>query len=91
VDHLIVGLAVFFSFITLIVVSMITKRMTHIERNINLLLRERNIDFTGATPVSERVRELATNPQTKIAAIKQYRDETGAGLAEAKAMVESIT
>lgn len=42
-------------------------------------------------PPSDRVRELARDPARKIEAIKAYREETGAGLAEAKEAVEAIT
>jgi hypothetical protein len=42
-----------------------------------------------AAPLSERVKELARDPGRKIEAIKAYREETGAGLAEAKEAVEA--
>jgi ribosomal protein L7/L12 len=41
-------------------------------------------------PLSERVKLLAGDPAKKIEAIKVYRDETGAGLAEAKEAVEEF-
>lgn len=40
-------------------------------------------------PLSEHVKHLASDPARKIEAIKVYREETGAGLAEAKEAVES--
>jgi hypothetical protein len=40
-------------------------------------------------PPSDRVKEIARDPARKIEAIKAYRAETGAGLAEAKEMVEA--
>jgi hypothetical protein len=41
-------------------------------------------------PPSDRVKQLARDPARKIEAIKVYREETGAGLAEAKLAVESF-
>ena len=38
---------------------------------------------------SDQVKELARHPTQKIAAIKRYREETGAGLKEAKDVVEA--
>jgi ribosomal protein L7/L12 len=46
----------------------------------------------GATPapaLSQHVKDIARDPSRKIAAIKAYRDETGAGLKEAKDAVEA--
>ena len=40
-------------------------------------------------PLSDRVKQLASDPSKKIEAIKVYREETGAGLAEAKDAVEA--
>ncbi len=44
------------------------------------------------TPVepSEPVKALARNPETRIAAIKAYREQTGLGLKEAMAVVDRI-
>jgi Ribosomal protein L7/L12 C-terminal domain len=44
----------------------------------------------GLGPVSDRVRVLASDPNRKIEAIKALQEETGLGLAEAKAAVEAI-
>ncbi len=47
----------------------------------------------GTVPIaamSDRVKELASDPSRKIEAIKLYREETGLGLAEAKEAVEQI-
>jgi hypothetical protein len=41
-------------------------------------------------PLSDRVKQLASDPTRKIEAIKVYREETGAGLAEAKEAVEAF-
>jgi ribosomal protein L7/L12 len=41
-------------------------------------------------PPSDRVKQLASEPARKIEAIKVYREETGAGLADAKEAIESF-
>ena len=64
-------------------------RLDRVERRLNLLLRHFNIDPAAGSPLSERVKGLADDPARKIEAIKAYREETGAGLAEAKAAVEA--
>ena len=69
------------------------KRLERTERKLNALLRHFGIDATqGTAPsdLSDRVKEIARNPKRKIEAIKVYREETGAGLAEAKEAVEAF-
>ena len=39
---------------------------------------------------SEKVRRLAADPSRKIDAIREYRQETGLGLLEAKEMIENL-
>ncbi|MDW5418841.1 hypothetical protein R6242_19920 [Iodobacter sp. CM08] len=39
---------------------------------------------------SEQVKRLASNPKTKIAAMKAYREQTGAELREAKEIIEAL-
>ena len=64
-------------------------RVGRIERKLNALLRHHGVDPTQGLPLSERVKQLADDPARKIEAIKVYREESGAGLAEAKEAVES--
>ena len=71
------------------IVSRTQARLDRVERRLNLLLRHFNIDPAPGSPLSERVKGLADDPARKIEAIKAYREETGAGLAEAKAVVEA--
>jgi hypothetical protein len=67
-------------------------RLRGLERKLNALLRHHGADLTqGYLPLSDRVKQLAADPGRKIEAIKAYREETGAGLAEAKEAIESIT
>ncbi len=67
----------------------LTDRVGRIERKLNALLRHHGVDPTRGLPLSERVKQLAGDPARKIEAIKVYREETGAGLAEAKEAVEA--
>jgi len=74
----------------------IVQRLDLILRQLLLLQRKADLALTHLgiqpppehSPLSERVRELAADPAKKIHAIKLYREETGAGLAEAKDAVE---
>jgi hypothetical protein len=63
-------------------------RLARIEHKLNLLLQHSGIEALGELRLSERVKEIARDPKRKIEAIKVYREETGAGLAEAKQAVE---
>lgn len=67
----------------------LTDRVGRVERKLNALLRHNGVDPTQGLPLSERVKRLADDPARKIEAIKVYREESGAGLAEAKAAVEA--
>jgi ribosomal protein L7/L12 len=65
-------------------------RISRMERKLNALLRHHGVDLTQGAPLSDRVKQLAGDPSQKIEAIKVYREETGAGLAEAKDAVEAF-
>ena len=67
-----------------------TARIGRIERKLNALLRHHGVDPAQKLPLSDRVKQLAGDPSRKIQAIKVYREETGAGLAEAKEAVETF-
>jgi ribosomal protein L7/L12 len=72
-----------------VTVSSMQARLERVERKLNALLRHSGIDAAEGSPLSDRVKALADDPARKIEAIKVYREETGAGLAEAKAAVEA--
>ena len=63
-------------------------RIRGIERKLNALLKHHGVDPTQGLGLSDRVKQLAADPGRKSEAIKVYREETGAGLAEAKEAVE---
>lgn len=68
----------------------IRRDVARVDRKLNLILQQLNISFDEFAVLSDRVKELARDPSRKIEAIKVYRDETGAGLAEAKETVEAF-
>ena len=61
-----------------------------VDRKLNLVLKQMGIIYEESFGLSERVRELARDPSRKIEAIKVYREETGAGLKDAKDAVEAL-
>jgi ribosomal protein L7/L12 len=62
-------------------------RLARVEEKLDLLLTHAGLDYTPA-PKATWQAVADEGPARKIAAIKAYRDETGAGLAEAKRAVE---
>lgn len=63
-------------------------RLARVEQKLDLLLTHAGLDYTPATKDAWQV--LADQgPAHKIAAIKAYREETGAELADAKRAVEA--
>src|SRR5262249_19019814 len=69
-------------------VTQIRERLVRNERKLNALLQHFSIHPPPA--LSDRVKDLARDPLRKIEAIKVYREETGASLAEAKEAVEAF-
>ncbi len=62
-------------------------RLARVEQKLDLLLTHAGLDYTPAPKTAWQA--LADEgPARKIAAIKAYREETGAGLADAKRAVE---
>ena len=57
---------------------------------VELLLRHAGIDRSKLAEPSERVKELAQQSSQRIEAIKAYREETGADLRAAKAVIEAL-
>ena len=83
-----IGAIIFFGIVTLMLVFRIYVQTIQIERSVGRIAIHLGIDVTKPAEMSERVKELARDPARKIEAIKAFRDETGAGLAEAKGAVE---
>jgi ribosomal protein L7/L12 len=66
-------------------------RLRRVEEKLDLILTRLGIEYVDTAPennLSEQVRDLADRGE-KIPAIKAYREQTGAGLAEAKRVVEA--
>jgi ribosomal protein L7/L12 len=68
----------------------VRRDVARVDRKLNLILEQMNISFDESAGLSDRVKELARDPNRKIEAVKAYREETGAGLAEAKNAVEAF-
>ena len=62
-------------------------KLALIEKKLDELLRAAGISVDD--PVDSEIRDLARNGR-KIEAIKLYRERAGCGLAEAKAIVDSL-
>ena len=68
----------------------IDSRLKRLDRRLSLVLRHLGIDPVAEMQLSERVQVLARDPKRKIEALKTYRQETGAGLREAKETIEAF-
>ncbi len=84
----IIGVICFFGVLTVLFVVKIYSHVVHLERAVGRIARQLGVDVLSPGVLSDRVKELASDPSNKIEAIKVFREETGAGLAEAKAAVE---
>ena len=82
---IVVGVALF---ILLLVIAVVMVCYPSPQSPVNQKESELLTGFTQET-ISDRVRQLLIEDQ-KIAAVKAYKDETGVGLAEAKAAVEAF-
>ena len=79
--------------VLLIVYQVVTVRFTliRVEQKLNRVMATLKVEPGGPVPLSERVKEAARDPARKIEAIRLLREESGLGLAEAKAAVEAYT
>jgi len=66
------------------------RRIQELERKLNLVLTHLGIDPSVRVAPSSHVIDLATDPRKRIEAIKAYREQTGAGLKEALAIIDEI-
>ena len=67
-------------------------QVSALEKKLDLLLERQGISLPPSTSgFSPELEQLASQPETKIAAIKRYRLENpGAGLSEAKERIEAF-
>ena len=68
--------------VLVVYVSRLTGRLQQLERSTRTLLQ-------SLTP-SNRVRELAADPKTRIEAMRAFREEAGVDVRVAKAVVDSL-
>ena len=68
----------------------IEKRLRDLEVRFEKLLLHIGFVADPSPPITDEVRVLARTPGAKIAAIRAYRQQTGAGLKEAKEAVEKL-
>jgi len=73
-------------------VAMLQARVAKLERTVAFLLEKLEITYEDKPDnrVSAAVRALL-DKGNKIGAIQQYREETGAGLLEAKQLIDSLS
>ena len=68
---------------------LLSRQVASVDRKVTRIATHLGIDPRATLPLSDRVKELARDPDRKIEAIKAHREETWAGLAEAKEAVEA--
>jgi hypothetical protein len=66
------------------------KRLWDLEIRLHKLQAHLGLAIDANPPITDDVKALARTPGSKIAAIKLYRQQTGAGLKEAKDAVERM-
>ena len=64
------------------------RRIQEMERKLNLVLTHLGIDPNMRLAPSTHVMSLAADPRQRIEAIKAYREQTGATLKEAVAVID---
>jgi ribosomal protein L7/L12 len=89
--QILIGLVPVIAVIALLIAALLqtNKRVRRVEARLEELRAHFGVELTGKPlPLSEQVKALARAPQGKIAAIKLYMEQTGAGLKDAKDEVE---
>ena len=66
------------------------RHIQEMERKLNLVLTHLGIDPNVQVAPSSHVMSLAADPRQRIEAIKAYREQTGAGLKEAVAVIDKV-
>lgn len=61
-----------------------------VDARLDALMRHHGMNWGSPAEPSDHVRQLAVAPGSMIEAIKAYRQQTGVGLKEAKAVVETL-
>lgn len=74
----------------LVKLEQVERHLKRLDYRMGLILQHLNVDLGVGTQLSEQVQTLARDPRRRIEAIKLYREETGAGLREAKEAIEAF-
>jgi len=61
----------------------VRERLRHTEAKLDALFKHFSIEWGQFSEPSERVKELAQDPSSRIPAIRAHREQTGLGLKEA--------
>jgi len=69
-------------------VKRLDRKLKRIDMSLSLILNRMEIEFPSR--LSERVKQIALDPNRKIEAIKLYREETNTSLKEAKEAIEDF-
>ena len=69
-------------------VKRLDRKLKRIDMSLSLILNRMEIEFPSR--LSERVKQMALDPDRKIEAIKLYREETNVSLKEEKEAVEDF-
>jgi ribosomal protein L7/L12 len=64
--------------------------LRRIERKLDALMKHQGVTLPPQAGMSEEVQQMARDPHQKIAAIKLHGEQTGLGLAEAKADLDDF-
>ena len=68
----------------------IQERLRVQEAKLDALLKHLGIIDDSLAEPSDQIKEMAKDPRRRIEAIKAYRIQTGAGLKEAKEVIEAL-
>ncbi len=69
----------------------INKRLQSTDAKLAAILNHLGIEWGILAEPSEKVKDLAKVPESKIEAVRAYRQQTGAGLKEAVEVVETLS
>ena len=66
------------------------RRLRQVERKLNVIMQKLGLDPNAFVEPSAEVVALSTDPSRKIEAIRLYRAQAGAGLAEANQVISRL-
>ncbi len=69
----------------------IQERLQRTEAKLDAVLKHLGVEWGRFSEPSDRIKELASHPGTRVEAIKAYREQTGLGLKDAKDVIDALT